>query len=457
MDQQERKLYVSNYFRHIIKNQKVFLYNSFTGDWLKTNIESLKIIEHIKEKNSISQFTNRKDYEQISKLISALVNKRIISYDNAEDSYKNFSEKDLLNNEVRHGAHIRNLRLNVTEQCNMDCDYCFEKVSNIYTKRRTMNDEIMKISIKNFLDIIKKNNNNSCTIQFFGGEPLLNWNIVENAINYANSMANNEIMLGYLLNTNGVLLTDEICDVLNKNDVTVIISLDGYKEYNDKYRKFPNGQGNFDIVDKKLDLLAKHNCKTNVALVCTDNNYEHLNEFVDYIYCKKEKLQHNFRIAFSNVHISDRKGIVSLPYEKRVQLLMEAIHYARQKNIECFGGLSHNNINNLIKPNGGRHCVCLGSELSVNPDASVNPCYGISTKLGDIQDIDKIFQNKEYLDLVMRVKENIKECKNCDIEAYCAGGCYGEYLSDSGKKSCTYRDCDLERLMFKELVKEYLL
>lgn len=457
MKLEERQIYINKRVRCIQNNKKVFLYNSFTGDWIRCNSDVLKILDHFKDFNTIGELESRDEYRDIYNVILLLIEKNILTYENNENYSNDKNQNPVFVERIKQGVHIRNLRLNVTEQCNMNCEYCFEKSSNNYIQRRIMSTNIMKTTIHNFFEILKHNKNDSCSIQFFGGEPLLNWKLVEEAIEFAYSEAKDEISLDLMINTNAVLLNEQLCKMFAKNNVTVIVSLDGVGEYNDKSRKFHNGVGSFEIVDKKLEILARNKCKTNIAIVCTDNNYHHLIEFVDYIDQKRNELDHNFRVAFSNVHICDREGVISLPYEKRVEYMMEAIHYSRQKGIDCFGGLSHKSLNNLVRPNGGRHCLCLGSELSVSPDGIINPCYGIQTKMGDIWNMKDIFRSREYLNLVERVKGNITECKNCDIEAFCAGGCYGEYLSDAGKESCTYRDCELEKMMFVALVKEYFL
>lgn len=448
-----KHLFVSNYLTTIINNEKAFLYHKVTGKKLITNINTIKILNTIKRYGRINSLSNNINYIN---LLNNMYDKGFLLLDKNDDGdCKLF--RDMYNSRVKEGIHLRNLRLNVTERCNLCCDYCYESSSSKYAGNNNMTWDVAKKSLEVFKSILLKNNNKTCTIRFFGGEPILNWEIVENALDYSKSLFPEEIKVNYVINTNGTIMTKKIADKLAENNVTVVISMDGLKEDHDMARKYKNGNGSFCAIEKNLEYVAASNCNTNLAIVCTDYNYPNLNDFIEYIKFKQDQLNHKFNICFSNVHISDDSEFVSLDTEQRVEYIMKAIRYAKKLGINCYGGLAYQVYDNMIKPNGGRHCACLGTEFSVATSGDVYPCDGLDIKLGNIDDSDSIFCSNQYISLVNRVSGNISSCSNCEIEAYCAGGCYTDYLSSNGKSPNTNRNCELEIRMFQELVKEYLL
>ncbi|GKT20316.1 hypothetical protein ADUPG1_004398, partial [Aduncisulcus paluster] len=118
--------------------------------------------------------------------------------------------------------------------------------------------------------------------------------------------------------------------------------------------------------------------------------------------------------------------------------------------------LTHFVFDKLAKGYVGTHCGGVGSELSVDPQGDVFPCSGIDMKLGSINNFNDLFTSQPYHQLIDRRAGNIENCSGCEIEGFCAGGCFAEFLSSSGKDAETYRDCDLQKLTFKELSVEKL-
>lgn len=448
------KLATSPHMRKIIHEENVLIYDAKTGKNLKINTDSLQVIELIQQGMSVEDIKNEFDAPQIDDLIAVLKEKGLVM-EGIEAPPVLSPEK--INEDYAKGKIVQHLRLNVTENCNLDCTYCYERVSNIYAKKRIMGWEVAKKAIDEFLAITKANQQKHISIRFFGGEPLLNWKVVKQSIDYAKSQVDEDTHLNFIINTNGTLLNQEIAKVLAENRVSIALSLDGVGDSHDKTRKYINGKGSFGVIDKNIDILAENQCQFNLSVVCTDNNYPYLHDLIDYLKEKQEKLRYRMAVNFNNIQICDRHGIINMPTEEKVKYLVDAIQYAQERGIYCYGGLTHFVFDKLIKGFVGRYCAGLGSEFSVDPEGNVFPCSGIQTKLGTIYELDKIFNSEEYKELISRTSGTIKECEGCEIEGFCAGGCFAELLSDSGKEKGAYRDCDLQKLTFTELVKLYVL
>lgn len=436
---------ISKYTYFIKKGEKFFVYNSTNGKKFICNDSTYNKIVNI----------NNTDIESEQGLVEQLLNMGIIEDEARQAIIENsFVMEQTV---IETGWYISNLRLNLTTGCNLRCKYCFENKLDSYSYDKTMSWEMAKKSIDSFCSLLLKNKKTKGTVRFFGGEPLLNWNVLVRSVEYIESKYSECLQLNLVVNTNGTLIDDDKAKFFCKHNVLAVVSLDGVKKINDINRVDCKGNGSFSLVEKGLNSLAENMCYCNIAVVVSGNNIESLKELIDYLMLKYKKTGLNFDICFSFIHISSDKSLMAMETQEIVNKMMAIIHYARTLKINVYGGFTHQVFQNMMKPNGGKHCVCLGAELSVHPEGKVFPCDGLGIELGNIDDIEGILKGDEYADLVKRRSGYIEHCKDCPIEYYCAGGCYADFLSDDGKSAMTCRNKQLEIMMFRELVKEYLL
>ncbi len=160
-------------------------------------------------------------------------------------------------NEIFNAGHIQQLILNVTEDCNLRCQYCYLSEGYHYTRNRTESKMTVATAItaldKFFmrLEKIKQfNPGKKCGITFYGGEPLLNFQTIYASIEY--SKLNCPVTPIFNITTNGTLLKDEILDYLIVNNVHISISLDGAKKNHDRNRLFTENNGSFNIVRNNI-------------------------------------------------------------------------------------------------------------------------------------------------------------------------------------------------------------
>ncbi|SFU59948.1 uncharacterized protein SAMN04487886_107017 [Clostridium sp. DSM 8431] len=189
-----------------------------------------------------------------------------------KDRYENILKlnKEKYNIETNYtGAEIKNellqsgfteLAIEVTSQCNFRCKYCV--YSGQYSGQRVhethnMDDDTAKKSIELYFKYIKEgreaNPNRRPVVAFYGGEPLVNFKLVKECVEYAKELYKDKIF--FSITTNASLLTDEIIDFLVKEEFSVVVSLDGYKENHDRNRVNVAGIGTFDIVMKNINKL----------------------------------------------------------------------------------------------------------------------------------------------------------------------------------------------------------
>ena len=166
---------------------------------------------------------------------------------------------------------LQTLVLNVTNQCNLSCEYCYEfgedKIATPEGKKKFMDWETAQTSVNYLLSESK--GRHAVHITFFGGETLMNFPLLKQVVDYARTRAKEEgVNIDFSLTTNATLLTPTIIQYLADNQVGVTVSLDGTKEINDKFRVFSNGKGSYDIIEPKVkELLAKHRTRPIAARV----------------------------------------------------------------------------------------------------------------------------------------------------------------------------------------------
>ena len=151
---------------------------------------------------------------------------------------------------------IKALCLHVAHTCNLTCDYCFASQGKYQGERALMSFDVGKQAL-DFL-IAHSGSRKNLEVDFFGGEPLMNWEVVKKLVAYARQQEPiHNKKFRFTLTTNGMLLNEEVDDFLNKEMHNVVLSLDGRKEIHDRLRRSVGGKGSYDVIVPKFQLLAK--------------------------------------------------------------------------------------------------------------------------------------------------------------------------------------------------------
>ena len=157
---------------------------------------------------------------------------------------------------------VKAMCLHIAHDCNLACKYCFAEEGEYHGRRALMSLEVGKKA----LDFLIENSGNrrNLEVDFFGGEPLMNFDVVKELVAYGRSKEKEyNKNFRFTLTTNGVLLNDEIAEFLNKEMANVVLSLDGRQEVNDKMRPFRNGKGSYELIVPKFQKLADSRNQTN--------------------------------------------------------------------------------------------------------------------------------------------------------------------------------------------------
>lgn len=387
-----------------------------------------------------------------------------------------FDEKDFLRQQKsRHlskisiGKTVDRMGLAISDSCNFGCIHCihFQPFSNngttlpIYqkpAKQLNMSWETAKKCIDHYVTLMRKQGHNHCKIHFGNAEPLINWSVIEKILRYCDSM--DELTFEFAINTNLVLMTREIAEAFKKYRVRIATSLDGTSQANDAIRIFKGGQGTFDHIVKKFDLLVEVGYPLDgFSITVTKGNFE----LVDTDIIDLASQRGMTSIAFDYDLIS----LINIPVATRVAKLMRLKRYANKRGIDFFGTWD-SAFRNLTGESllTGNHAFCAaveGKSLEFNVDGGIKVCSHTTTQVGHIDAFDQMFE--ETGGLFKIVKERFpgtdEYCSGCVIEGPCGGQCHvtREVVARSAEeeRQRLFADmCDFYRMVTEALTVEYI-
>ena len=343
---------------------------------------------------------------------------------------------------------------NISHLCNMHCAYCFAGKGEYGGSGELMPLETGKRAIDFLLDNSEGRRN--LDIDFFGGEPLLNWEVVKDIVLYANSKQRLQSKnFRFTLTTNGLGINDDVIDFANRFMHNIVLSLDGRAETNDSHRKLPNGKGSYAEVLPKIRKLVDSRKGKGYYIrgTYTKENLDFTNDIF-----------HLADLGFKELSLEPVVAKKEEPYALDINDLPKIFKQYEMLCNEMIRRNSHGNGFNFYHFNldlTAGPCVhkriagCgVGTEyLAVSPDGSLYPCHqfvGDDTfKMGDVwSGIDK---NKQKFGSTFS-GANIytrPECKDCWARLYCSGGCAANAYSDTGNIYGVY---ELGCEMFKKRI-----
>ena len=362
-----------------------------------------------------------------------------------EDIYEPFVEKF----KEKRQTVVKALCLHIAHDCNLACKYCFAEEGEYHGRRALMSFEVGKKA----LDFLVANSGNRVNLEvdFFGGEPLMNWDVVKQLVAYGRSLEEpNNKKFRFTLTTNGVLLNDEVMEFVNKEMSNVVLSLDGRKEVNDRMRPFRTGKGSYDLIVPKFQKLAESRNQTNYYIrgTFTRNNLDF-----------SEDVKHFADLGFKQMSIEPVVGPEEDPYSIREQDLPQIMEEYDKLALEYIDrykkGNGFNFFHFMIDLTQGP-CVYKrlsgcgsGTEyLAVTPWGDFYPCHQFVGNedflMGNVDEgITKPELVKEFGNCNVYSKE---KCKNCFAKFYCSGGCAANSYNFHGTINDAYDiGCEMQR------------
>ena len=376
-------------------------------------------------------------YEEVKELAE---DGQLFTKDEYEDYIMDFKKRQTV---------VKALCLHIAHDCNLACRYCFAEEGEYHGRRELMSYEVGKAAL-DFL-IASSGNRRNLEVDFFGGEPLMNFQVVKDLVAYGREQEKiHNKNFRFTLTTNGVLLNDEVMEFANKEMANVVLSIDGRKEVNDHMRPFRNGKGSYDLIVPKFQKFAesRHQDKYYVR-----GTFTHFNQ--DF----SQDVLHLADLGFKQISV---EPVVAPPEEEYAireedlpKLFAEYDALAAEMVERKKSGRDFNFFHFMIDLEGGP-CVAKrlsgcgsGTEyLAVTPWGDLYPCHQFvgneEFKMGTVfEGVKNTELRDEFKCCNVYAK---KKCRECFARFYCSGGCAANSYNFHGNINDAYDiGCELQK------------
>ncbi len=342
---------------------------------------------------------------------------------------------------------VKALCLHVAHTCNLNCEYCFASQGKYHGERAVMSFEVGKAAL-DFL-VTHSGTRRNLEVDFFGGEPLMNFQVVKDLVAYARSIEKDyHKNFRFTLTTNGLLIDDDVIEFANKEMSNVVLSLDGRKDIHDKYRVDYAGKGSWERIVPKFQKLVAARGGKNYYMRGT---FTHANP--DFLKDIEVMLELGFRELSMEPVVcaagdtgeltNEDLPIVLKQYEELAALMLEKhkagdpftfYHYM----IDLTGGPC------IYKRISG--CGSGTEYMAVTPWGDLYPCHQFvgdeKFRLGNVFDgVDNTEIQQEFASCNVYARE---ECRDCWARLYCSGGCAANAYHATGSVKGVYKyGCEL--------------
>lgn len=344
---------------------------------------------------------------------------------------------------------IKSLCLHVAHDCNLRCRYCFGGTGDFGGMRKLMPLDVGQKAI----DFLLANSEERPTVEvdFFGGEPLMNWEVVKDLVFYGEEAAKRVgKIIEFTLTTNGLLLNPEIDAFLREHKILLVLSIDGRPKTNDLMRPLAGGQGSYQRIVPRFQRLTN---------LIDDKDYYVRGTFTHHNLDFAEDVKHLHDLGFNSLSVEPVVASEEEDYAIKQGDLLEIfqeydrlveLYLARQAEGRPFD-FFHFNVDLEKGPCLPKRLLGCGAGyeyLAVTPEGDLYPCHQFvgrdSYRLGDVwQGLVEKAKSKEFMEAHIYHKE---ACRNCWARFLCSGGCHANADANHGNILEPYElGCQLQK------------
>ena len=389
--------------------------------------------------DKLSSKYSKRDLEEAYEEISELKKKGMLFSDEIDMGNIKYNEQNV----------VKALCLHVAHDCNLRCKYCFASQGDFKGERLLMPLEVGRKALE-FISINSGKRKN-LEVDFFGGEPLMNFDVVKELVSYGRILEKKyNKNFRFTITTNGVLLDEDKMDFINENMSNVVLSLDGRKKINDYMRKTVNGQGSYDIIVPKMKKMVEKR---------KDKDYYIRGTFTKYNKDFSEDIMEYYNLGFKKVSmepvVASPKEDYALMEEDLEEVLREYEKFSKEyidikkkdKDFMFFHFMIDLNQGPcIIKRTVG--CGAGSEYMAVTPEGDLYPCHQFvgneDFKMGNVfTGIENTTIRDEFKKANVLTKE---ECSGCWARYYCSGGCHANAYNFNKDIKKPYKiGCEMEK------------
>lgn len=344
---------------------------------------------------------------------------------------------------------IKAMCLHVSHDCDLRCKYCFASQGDFCGQRELMTFETGKKAL-DFL-VASSGNRRNIEVDFFGGEPLLNFDVVKNLTYYGEELnKKNNKNIRFTITTNGLSLDDEKIAFINEHMSNVVMSLDGRPEVNDRMRPTVNGKGSYDIIVPKFKKLIEGRKDKDYYIRGTFTSFN-----LDFASDALKFYEEGFRKISIEPVVTEPDKSYALREEHLETILKEYERFSREymkiNNTDDKLLFFHFMIDLSDGPCLAKRSVGCGAGceyISVTPKGEIYPCHQF---VGDerfiMGNLDTGIVNTGIRDTFKCSNVFTKEeCSECWAKFYCSGGCHANAFYNNGTVLKPYKlGCEMEK------------
>ena len=363
-------------------------------------------------------------------------------------------EEQLYTKDIKRGENfehvIKALCLHIAHDCNIRCKYCFASQGNFKGENLLMNFETGAKALDFLIENSGKRRN--LEVDFFGGEPLMNFQVVKDLVDYGNKKAEQRNKnMRFTITTNGTLLNEENMDYINQNMENIVLSIDGNKETNDRMRYTVNNTGTYDLILPKIKRMAEKR---------GDKPYYVRGTFTKFNIDFAKDVIHLAEQGFRNVSVepvvAPKEEDYALGWEDLTEIkeqydILEQAYFEKKGAKDEFE-FFHFKMNLQKNPCQEKRALGCGAGVeyvSVTPEGDIYPCHQFTGnpdfKMGSIWNhknmdsvITETFKNASV--------DNKEACRDCWAKYYCSGGCHANAYHENDSLLKPYEiGCEMEK------------
>ena len=356
---------------------------------------------------------------------------------------------------------ISAVTMDLTEQCNLRCTYCF-------TSGKT-NREMSFQTAKDTIDWITKpdtcGNSKSINIAFWGGEPLLKFDLMKDIVEYGKEIGEKKnIKISWSMTTNLTLCTPEVCRWLKENKVGVLFSVDGTRENHNKYRPLANGKGSYDLVEAGIDNAKAAGLPVCLRFTLAPDTVKDLYNDIKWYMDNKDIYSFHFSPAYE-LDWNDKAYEV---LDDQFKLLVDEITKQYKDNQILRIRPFVYGITNLVSARSQLErnpCGAGCNYVGVAVDGALYPCHRFhdfcdsrpwqeqEKCIGSIYEgITRPQFREDFLKYQDKLKNGGYSCAKCELyeDKLCFGGCYAANMDNTGSiYVCPDAECIIEKMQIK--------
>jgi uncharacterized protein len=424
-------LQTSKYLRIVPTRTDHALYHTLFGGLCITDSDTLELVKCFRQAtNAGNVFRNYKyTNDDTKKFIEFFTSRGLLIDPETDESSEIQSAIESRAAGLKQGKEIKIIQLIVTNSCNFRCKYCFTRSIYSYEERiRLQNDPentIMNAGqaqkyIEAIIKVVGKSSTPTLMIQFFGGEPLMNWQVISSVVSHFKHGQEYGVNLQYSIVTNGSLINSEITALFSRYDITVLFSFDSPKGVD---RVMANGQSSKESIMSGLTLLKNAEIRMAFNSVLSKQTFDYFDlDLIDFA-CQHDVPEIGVILDLDPTFYTQRSS------DEIANKLLSFHRYGKENGVTVTG-YWHQIFQQLaafkrFERAGFKTCSATGCQLSVEPNGAVFACKGSSGYFGHVLDLDTLLASENWEKYSLRAFRNPPACENCDIENFCSGFCLG--------------------------------